>query len=105
MKAFDIKSLYNMCNILIYFKKDNDMDSIMNDFDVNKPLPEVIAIKSAENHLYRIGLSLFSFGSQKKNRFHNPFFVSSILLVAISVGKDTFDVLYVYNTCRIHFTF
>src|SRR5208282_3143183 len=57
------------------------MDSIMNDFDVEKPLPSVIAIKSVENHLYRIGLSLFSFGSQKRNRFHNPFFISFIICV------------------------
>ncbi len=36
------------------------MESIMNEFDVDKPLPSVIAIKWAENHLYRIGLfSLF----------------------------------------------
>ncbi len=40
-------------------------------------------IKCAENHLYRIGLSLFSFGFQMRNRFHNPFFISSILLVGI----------------------
>jgi hypothetical protein len=31
----------------------------MNDFDVDKPLPSDITIKSAENHLYRIGISLF----------------------------------------------
>jgi hypothetical protein len=36
----------------------------MDDFDVYKPLPSVIAIKCAENHLYRVGLSLFSFESQ-----------------------------------------
>jgi hypothetical protein len=35
----------------------------MNDFDVNKPLPSVIAIKCAENNLNRIKLSLFSFCS------------------------------------------
>ncbi len=57
------------------------MESMINNFDVNKPLPSVIAIKSAENHLYRIGLSLFSFGSQKRNRFHNPFFISFIICV------------------------
>jgi hypothetical protein len=38
-----------------------DMHSIINDLDVDKPLPSVIAIKSAENHLYSIELSLFSF--------------------------------------------
>ncbi len=47
----------------------------MNDFDVDKPLPSVIAIKCAENHLYRIGLSLFPVGSQKRKKFHNPFFI------------------------------
>jgi hypothetical protein len=55
----------------------------MNDFDVEKPLPSVIAIKSVENHLYRIGLSLFSFGSQTRNRFHNPFFISFIISITI----------------------
>jgi hypothetical protein len=51
----------------------------MNDFDVDKPLPSVIAIKSVENYLYRIGLSLFASGSQTRIRFHNPFFVSKYL--------------------------
>jgi hypothetical protein len=37
------------------------MDSIVNDWDFDKSLPSVIGIKSAENYLYRIGLSLFSF--------------------------------------------
>ncbi len=59
------------------------MESIMNDFDANKPLPSVIAIKCAENHLNRIGISLFSFGSKTRNRFHNPFFVSFIICVSI----------------------
>jgi hypothetical protein len=59
------------------------MESITNDFDVDKPLPSVIAIKFAENHLYRIGLSLFSFGSQTRKRFYNPFFISFIFLVTI----------------------
>jgi hypothetical protein len=53
----------------------------MNDFDVEKPLPSVIVIKGAESHLYRIGLSLFSFGSQTRNRFHNPFFILFIICV------------------------
>jgi hypothetical protein len=38
------------------------MKLIMNDFDVEKPLPSIIVIKYAENHLYKNGLSLFSFG-------------------------------------------
>ncbi len=42
------------------------MESIIDDIDVDKPLPSVIVIKCAENHLYRNGLSLFSFRSQIK---------------------------------------
>jgi hypothetical protein len=53
----------------------------MNDLDLGKLLPSVIAVKCAENHLYKIGLSLFSFGPQKRNRFHNPFFISFIICV------------------------
>ena len=55
----------------------------MNDFDLDQPLPLVIAIKCVKNHLYRIGLSLFSFESQTRNRFHNPFFISFIICVQI----------------------
>jgi hypothetical protein len=55
----------------------------MNDFDVEKSLPSIKAIKCAENHFYRIGLSLFSFGSQARNRYHNPFFISFIISVQI----------------------
>ncbi len=62
------------------------MKSILNDFDVNKPLLSVIAIKCAENHLYRIGLSLFSFGSQTRKRFHNLFFISFI--ICLQMLKD-----------------
>jgi hypothetical protein len=63
----------------------------MNDFDVNKPLPSVIAFKCAENHLYRIGLSLFSYGFGIRNRFHNPFFISFIFCVQIL--KSIIDIL------------
>ncbi len=59
------------------------MESIRNDLDVDKPLPSVIAINSAENYLYRIGLSLFSFGSQTRYKFHNLFFISFIICVQI----------------------
>jgi hypothetical protein len=39
----------------------------MNHLDVDKPLPSIIAIECAENHLYKIGFSLFSIGSQIEN--------------------------------------
>ncbi len=76
----------------------------MNDLDLDKPLPSVIVIKSAENHLYRIGLSLFSFGSQTRNRFHNPFFISFIISVqilksitAILIKEDKYRLLLIGN--------
>jgi hypothetical protein len=59
------------------------MESTTDDFDVDKPLPPVIAINSVENHFYRIGLSLFSFGSQTRSIFHNQFFISFIICVQI----------------------
>jgi hypothetical protein len=72
----------------------------MNDFDVEKPLPSIIAIKCAQNHLYRIGLSLFSFGSQTRNRFHNPVFISFIIcaqilksITAIIMKEDKYKLL------------
>jgi hypothetical protein len=70
----------------------------MNNFDVEKP--SVIAIKCAENHLYRIGLSLFSFGSQTRNRFHKPLFISFIIcfqilksITAKLMKEDTYRLL------------
>jgi hypothetical protein len=59
------------------------MGSILKDFEVEKPLPSVITINSAENYLYSIGLSLFSSKPQTRNRFHNPFFISLIICVSI----------------------
>jgi hypothetical protein len=67
------------------------MESTIDYYDIEKPLSSVLAMKSAENHLYKIGLSLFSFGSQTRNRFHNPFFISSILFVGML--KSTFAIL------------
>jgi hypothetical protein len=76
------------------------MESKMNDLDADKPLPPVIAMNSAENHLYSIGLSLFPFGSQKRNRFHNPFFISLIIcvqilksLIALLMKEDKYKLL------------
>jgi hypothetical protein len=72
----------------------------MNDIDVDKPLPSIIALKSAENHLYRIGLSLFSFGSAMRNRFHNPFFILFVdcvevirSITAIHLKEDKYRLL------------
>jgi hypothetical protein len=76
------------------------MESKKKIFDIDKPLPSVIAIKCAENHLYRIGLSLFASGSQARDRFHNPFLISFIICVqilksitAIIIKEDKFKLL------------
>jgi hypothetical protein len=72
----------------------------MNDFDVDKPLLSIIAIKCAQNYLYRIGLSLFSSESQIKNQFLKPSFISFIIYVqilksitAIPVKEDKYRVI------------
>ncbi len=44
------------------------MESQMNDFDTDQHLSSVIAIKSEENLLYSIGLSLHSFGPQNRKK-------------------------------------
>ena len=74
-----IYKIYGFVNSLAFV----DMELIINDLDLDKPLLSVIAIKCAESYLYNIGLSLFSFGSQKRNRFHNPFLISLIICVQI----------------------
>ncbi len=72
----------------------------MNDLDFDKPLPSVFAIKSSENHLCSISLSLFSFETQKRNRFSNPFFISFIIsaqmlksITAILMKEDKYRLL------------
>jgi hypothetical protein len=55
----------------------------MNDFDLNKPLPTVITIKCAQNHLYSIGLAFETFQTQTRNRFHNSFFIWFIICVSM----------------------
>jgi hypothetical protein len=76
------------------------MESTMNNFDIDQPLPPVIAIKSAKNRLYSIGLSLFSFGSQTRNKLQNPFFISIIFsvtilktIIAILIDEDKYKSL------------
>jgi len=59
------------------------MDSQTSDFNVESLLPPNIRLKSAANHFYRTGLSLFTFVSEKRNRFHNPIFVTITILVQI----------------------
>jgi hypothetical protein len=46
------KFIYKIYSFVISLAFVN-MELIINDLDLDKPLPSVIAIKSAENHLYR----------------------------------------------------
>jgi len=61
----------------------------METFDSSKLLPQNIIIRSAETHLYRIGLCLTSKSQTKRSRFHNPllvFIVNIIVLLRISIS-------------------
>jgi predicted nucleic acid-binding protein len=69
------------------------------DFEVDKLLLSVIAINSAENYLYNIGLSLFSFGSQTRNRFLNSFFIS--LIICVSKLNSINAVLMKEDKCKL----
>ena len=59
------------------------MESNKNKVDVNHVIPLHLVIKSAGSDLYRIGLSLFPFGSQKRNRIYNPYIIFSINVMFI----------------------
>src|SRR5688572_26171627 len=49
--------------------------------NINRCLPPEIAIKSAGTHLYRIGLSEFTFGPYLRSKFYNPHLVFAILFI------------------------
>ena len=47
----------------------------MEEIKVYKLLPQNLIIKNANNYFYKIGLSLFSFGTQKPNPIFNQYFI------------------------------
>ncbi len=55
----------------------------MEPLDVNKPLPQSIALNSIDNHLYRIGLSLISKNEEKRSRFYNPLLILSVNTICL----------------------
>jgi hypothetical protein len=55
----------------------------MESLDVNKPLPQSIALNSIDNHLYEIGLSLISKNHQKRSRFYNPLLILSVNIICL----------------------
>ena len=59
------------------------MDSKKKKINVNRVLPLHLVNKSAGSDLYRIGLSLFPFGSQKRKRIYNPYIIFSINVMFI----------------------
>jgi hypothetical protein len=63
----------------------------MDSLNENKPLPKEMILNSAENHFYRIGLSLASVGVKKRRFLYNPFLVFIVNILALI--KSTFSVL------------
>ena len=59
----------------------------MESFDENKVLAENVCLKSADNHLYRIGLCFSPYNSnewsKRRNALHNPILISSIFVIQI----------------------
>jgi hypothetical protein len=50
----------------------------MDSFDANKILPQNIALKGAQNYLYKIGVNLMSNGREKRSVFYNPLLIFSV---------------------------
>jgi hypothetical protein len=59
------------------------MESKQSNFDPKVLLPKDKIINTAGTHLYRIGLSLFTNGFKKRNRFYNPMFIFLLSLSAL----------------------
>jgi len=55
----------------------------MENFNSSKCLPKNMILKSAESHLYRIGLCLSSTDSIKRSKFHNPLLVFIINCITL----------------------
>jgi hypothetical protein len=56
----------------------------METLDINKPLPQSIALNSINNHLYRIGLSLISKNHEKRSRFYNPLLILIVNTICLT---------------------
>jgi len=54
-------------------------------------LPQNMILKSAGSHFYRIGLSLFPFGSEKRKRLFNPYFIT--IIISFSLLKSMLSLL------------
>jgi len=87
-----------------------------NSFDASKLLPPNIVIKSAANHFYEIGLSLFQLNSENRSKLSNPLFIfvihSLIVIrsfVSIFLSEENEDIFIVISDfthflrVRIHF--
>ena len=69
------------------------------DFLLSDVIPKELQIPSAGNDLYRIGLSHFCYGSEKRNRFHNPLIIAVLhmlcvlhALLSLSMSEENPDV-------------
>jgi hypothetical protein len=66
-----------------------NFETIKSDLIVTKCLPQNLRLNC--NHFYKIGLSLFSFGSETRHLFYNPFLILFINLIYFA--KSIFSLL------------
>ena len=79
------------------------MDSKKKKINVNRVLPLHLVNKSAGSDLYRIGLSLFPFGSQKRKKCCNPYIILIInviyilrCILSLSLSDDNYNNFLLY---------
>ncbi len=60
-------------------------------FSAERILPQNMILKSAGSHFYRIGLSLFPFGSEKRKKLYNPYFIT--IIISFSLLKSMLSLL------------
>ncbi len=62
----------------------NKIKSRINYYSAEHILTPNMILKSAGSHFYRIGLSLFPFGSEKRKKLFNPYLITIIIFFSIS---------------------
>jgi hypothetical protein len=69
----------------------NKINSRIGIFGAEHILPQNMILKSAGSHFYRIGLSLFPFGSEKRKKLFNPYFIT--IIISFSLLKSMLSLL------------
>ena len=55
-------------------------------FKISEAIPNELLIPSAGNHLYRIGISHFRNGSEKRHRIYNPWLIAVTNCIFLSLS-------------------